>query len=248
MFDKNYSTVKNKRILANLVIEHLTRIGFDAELLENKTNSQSHKDRVLVNSKQLGLIHVTATPDVNPVRINVYGKVGSPHLADKEYFSYGWNTEQGISIYFLKKKYIEGNSSFKTKELISLSEDYLTLTKSKEGKYSNPVFVDQFSNSIPVEKEQRITNVYIRSPIIRKKVLHRAQGLCEFCQQEGFVSNNDNIYLETHHIIPLSENGSDTIDNLIALCPNDHRKSHFEKNTKLTRPNLLDIVKNKIGE
>lgn len=34
-------------------------------------------------------------------------------------------------------------------------------------------------------------------------------------------------YLECHHIIWLSQNGADTLDNIVALCPNCHRKMHI---------------------
>lgn len=33
-------------------------------------------------------------------------------------------------------------------------------------------------------------------------------------------------YLETHHIVWVSQGGSDTMDNTVALCPNCHRKMH----------------------
>jgi 5-methylcytosine-specific restriction protein A len=31
-------------------------------------------------------------------------------------------------------------------------------------------------------------------------------------------------YLETHHVISLSEQGPGKVTNVIALCPNDHRR------------------------
>jgi 5-methylcytosine-specific restriction endonuclease McrA len=45
-------------------------------------------------------------------------------------------------------------------------------------------------------------------------------------------------YLEVHHIIPLSENGEDSVDNAIALCPNCHRQEHYgeQKIDKNWRP------------
>ena len=35
------------------------------------------------------------------------------------------------------------------------------------------------------------------------------------------------LYLETHHIVPLSEGGPDHLSNVVAVCPNDHRRAHF---------------------
>ncbi len=33
--------------------------------------------------------------------------------------------------------------------------------------------------------------------------------------------------LEVHHVISLSYDGVDTIANVSAICPNDHRQAHF---------------------
>ena len=43
-----------------------------------------------------------------------------------------------------------------------------------------------------------------------------------------FKRKKDNTpYLEVHHKIRLSDGGEDTIDNVVALCPNCHRKAHY---------------------
>ncbi|MFU8787539.1 MAG: HNH endonuclease [Methylobacter sp.] len=33
--------------------------------------------------------------------------------------------------------------------------------------------------------------------------------------------------MEVHHIVPLSQGGEDTIEYVVALCPNCHRKRHY---------------------
>lgn len=68
-----------------------------------------------------------------------------------------------------------------------------------------------------------------RNPYVIAEVLIRANGICEECKNKApFIRKSDNTpYLEVHHIIPLSENGDDTVENCIALCPNCHRKAHF---------------------
>lgn len=83
---------------------------------------------------------------------------------------------------------------------------------------------------------------YIRSSIVRKNVLKRANGRCEYCGCEGFITNAGGQYLETHHIVPLSEGGEDTEQNVIALCPNDHRRAHYEKESVLSRECLKEVV------
>ena len=70
---------------------------------------------------------------------------------------------------------------------------------------------------------------YSRSSDVIVEVLERAAGRCECCKCTApFVrKSNSTPYLEVHHIIPLSENGLDEVDNAKALCPNCHREAHF---------------------
>lgn len=75
----------------------------------------------------------------------------------------------------------------------------------------------------------KLVYVFERNPDVVIEVLLRAQGICEGCKTEApFLRRSDGTpYLEVHHRRPLSENGEDTVQNAIALCPNCHRHSHF---------------------
>lgn len=54
---------------------------------------------------------------------------------------------------------------------------------------------------------------------------------CECCNQETFITQNNEPYLEFHHLIPFSSyDGQDHYLNLFAICPLCHRKLHFIKN------------------
>lgn len=44
---------------------------------------------------------------------------------------------------------------------------------------------------------------------------------------EGCLICSYGLYIEKHHFIPKSQNGSDLPDNLIKLCPNHHRLLHL---------------------
>ncbi|MDK2951996.1 MAG: 5-methylcytosine-specific restriction enzyme [Kosmotogales bacterium] len=71
------------------------------------------------------------------------------------------------------------------------------------------------------------TKVFIRNPYVSEYVKKKANGICQLCGEKAPFKTKDNVpYLETHHIIWLSEGGPDTIDNVVALCPNCHRKMH----------------------
>lgn len=111
-------------------------------------------------------------------------------------------------------------------------------------------FIDQFdiqeTSSADVEYKETLSHVYTRSAKIRSIVLNRANGICEFCGVQGFKCSNGSIYLETHHIVPLSDKGSDSVDNVIALCPNDHKKAHFSIIKETIRNEMINIIRKKI--
>jgi hypothetical protein len=112
-----------------------------------------------------------------------------------------------------------------------------------------PNYIDQFEQeTLPeggVSKKVTTTQVFERNPQVRKYVLERAQGYCEWCGAKGFVTSAGSIYLETHHIQPLSENGDDSVSNVIALCPNHHREAHYGENSEKFKNDLFECIKNR---
>lgn len=105
-----------------------------------------------------------------------------------------------------------------------------------------PQFIDQ--HDIGEELETAVIaraksgEVFVRSQAVRSAVLARAQGRCEHCRTQGFLTPAGSIYLETHHIVPLSEGGADSTRNVIALCPNDHRRAHHSADRLALRNEL----------
>jgi 5-methylcytosine-specific restriction protein A len=91
-------------------------------------------------------------------------------------------------------------------------------------------FVDQFDISTqlggPAVRDEKKSFPFVRRPDVRRYVLLRANGKCEFCGAAGFTMSNSKVYLETHHVVPLHENGPDSTGNVVALCPNHHREAH----------------------
>lgn len=71
--------------------------------------------------------------------------------------------------------------------------------------------------------------VYVRNPDVVAEVLYRAKDTCESCLSPApFIKKLDSTpYLEVHHRVPLAQDGDDTVENAIAICPNCHRKFHF---------------------
>lgn len=83
------------------------------------------------------------------------------------------------------------------------------------------------------EKETVSVTLYKRDPLVVAETLRIANGYCELCEVKSpFKTKSGRDYLEVHHVIPLSKQGSDTVANTVALCPNCHRMLHFGDNAE----------------
>jgi 5-methylcytosine-specific restriction enzyme A len=82
-------------------------------------------------------------------------------------------------------------------------------------------------SSSTVETKKVISVIYPRNADVVIYTLRRAKGFCQLCRNPApFIKKDGTQYLETHHIQWLSKEGSDTIQNTVALCPNCHKKMH----------------------
>ncbi len=78
----------------------------------------------------------------------------------------------------------------------------------------------------PPERTTRYSQ-YNRNDIVKTYVKQRADGKCEGCGEPApFTSKTGNPYLHAHHVNELSGGGKDSIENVIALCPNCHYRVH----------------------
>lgn len=115
--------------------------------------------------------------------------------------------------------------------------------------HSKQVFIDQFDinlNAEPPSKGHSSGSTYKRSKVVREQALLRAQGYCEYCNEEGFITKSGSLYLESHHIKPLSEGGGDHIKNVIALCPNHHKEAHYSERTVQLRKEFFKKIDTKM--
>jgi hypothetical protein len=85
---------------------------------------------------------------------------------------------------------------------------------------------------------------FMRDPAVVSWALSRAKGICELCGSGGpFMGRDGYLFLEVHHLVPLSAGGSDTVSNVAAICPNCHRACHLAPDRrKLTR-----LLKDKVS-
>ncbi|MDQ3007121.1 MAG: HNH endonuclease [Chloroflexota bacterium] len=98
-------------------------------------------------------------------------------------------------------------------------------------------------NDAPVRVEQKAFG-FKRDPLVKAWILKNANGKCEKCDANApFKKETGEPFLEVHHLIRLCEEGRDTIDNAVGLCPNCHRELHYSRE----KAELIKKLKAKIG-
>ena len=120
---------------------------------------------------------------------------------------------------------ISEDNNLKLSDLIINEE--VELKKSSKDISQNRLSRINKSNTNP-ERLKVYSFTYKRNPDIVAEALYRAKGICEQCLEPApFLRASDNSpYLEVHHKISLSNGGEDTLENVVAICPNCHRKIH----------------------
>jgi len=85
---------------------------------------------------------------------------------------------------------------------------------------------------------------YTRSDAVRRFAHRMADGMCQGCDREApFVDENGDPYLEVHHLDRRSDGGADHPDNVIAICPNCHRRVHHGQDGDQFNRELIEQVK-----
>lgn len=118
------------------------------------------------------------------------------------------------------------NPSFTFKAITENEESILKRLKNVSDKKLNELA--KTHNPQPNKTETSIS-VYIRNPYVVEQAKRIANGLCQDCGKIApfFTKATNEPFLEVHHIVPLSQGGEDAIGNVVALCPNCHRKRHY---------------------
>lgn len=90
------------------------------------------------------------------------------------------------------------------------------------------------------------TKVYDRNPYLKELVKRIAEGKCQYCGETApFIDKNGEPYLEEHHVTWLARGGSDTIDNVVVVCPNCHTKAHV-LDDDITKITLEEVAKQNV--
>ncbi len=92
------------------------------------------------------------------------------------------------------------------------------------------ILIRRAFNSDEYEGQSKSNNYYSRDVNVAAVAKMFASGVCDLCENEApFSMKNGEPYLETHHVKPRANGGEDKIYNVVALCPNCHRKIHHLK-------------------
>lgn len=114
-------------------------------------------------------------------------------------------------------------------QLIDLQKDFeKRLRKSEQDSSKNRL--DRIAQAHTQPTEVMVTSrAFNRNPDVVAEALYRANGICESCGLPApFLKKLDSTpYLEIHHIQRLADGGADVLENVQALCPNCHRRSHY---------------------
>ena len=90
---------------------------------------------------------------------------------------------------------------------------------------------------------------FVRSPQVVAWVLEAAAGDCESCSMPApFIKAGGMPYLEVHHVRWLSQGGSDTVTNAVALCPNCHRRFHHGADAEALTKHIIAQVPRLLAE
>tara|TARA_R110001599_G_scaffold58612_9_gene162321 strand:+ start:11215 stop:11613 length:399 start_codon:yes stop_codon:yes gene_type:complete len=114
---------ERKESLAELVKNHLNKLGKSAEIILNRTNSAGHTDRVLVKS-EIGFIHITTTSFSDPNASLVTGgfvEKEQDFAEDKAFICYGWVTrDKRTFLMFVEPKHIIGLERISKQQITKL--------------------------------------------------------------------------------------------------------------------------------
>lgn len=109
------------------------------------------------------------------------------------------------------------------------------------------------SKNITITTRKAQINIHNRKQYIREFANKIANGICQLCEKVApFTDKYGKPFLEVHHIQYLSKGGKDELENVVALCPNCHRRVHHleleEEVEKLSQIALRNINNNLLNE
>ncbi|MBE9398254.1 HNH endonuclease [Pontibacterium sp. N1Y112] len=95
---------------------------------------------------------------------------------------------------------------------------------------------------IPNSEKEKTHIARRRSAALKIYVQKRAEGKCEGCGSDAPFLSSKGPFLECHHLHRLADGGPDHPQNVVALCPNCHRKAHYSKDAQSFNEKLKTVA------
>lgn len=83
---------------------------------------------------------------------------------------------------------------------------------------------------------------FVRDPKVHAAVVVLSGGHCDACGDIGYELDDGSLFLEVHHVLPLSEGGPDVVSNAVAVCETCHGKLHKWKEREGLHKKLFKTV------
>lgn len=125
-------------------------------------------------------------------------------------------------------------SDVKLAEVLGVTSGYICSVRKGRKRVSLKLATAIFSRLGRSFQSERLETLFVPIKVrarvsvlsaLKRLVISRANGNCQLCEIPApFNDSNGQPYLEVHHVVPLHNGGDDSLHNLVALCPNCHRK------------------------
>lgn len=161
------------------------------------------------------------------IKPKIYTYLGKVKLFEKPYIDEQKDEDQIMrKVWIFPLEILCGNGLIELEKL-----NYIEKQKENQTKKLNIYSLEQraFDNlGRELSVRETKSKTFIRNQYVAELARRYADGKCDLCGEEApFKDKKDHPYLEAHHIEWLAKDGDDNIKNVVALCPNCHKKMHI---------------------
>ena len=206
------------------------------------TGMGKNGDQVLVGNQNGTLYH----SDTNGVNVHLF------EVLEKSVYTYKGIVKLAAQPYQAAQETFDGEMRsvwiFPVKPVLDIEEWAIEVMEKEAVTLSNTELYKRVKAVKCESRKPRTveTKVYDRDPYLKELVKRIAEGKCQYCGETApFIDKNGEPYLEEHHVTWLARGGSDTIDNVVAVCPNCHTKAHV-LDDDITKITLEEVAKQNV--
>lgn len=120
----------------------------------------------------------------------------------------------------------------------TISAELVEYLKSVEKELGSSHLYDEYASTLSIDELRKQVKAapqvitpqrqFQRNVYVSRYAKIRANGVCQLCGKAApFIDRTGEPYLESHHVVWLANDGPDVIENVVALCPNCHKKMHI---------------------